>query len=188
VTSGVGGLLIRRQKRATLEIMADLNLLPHIARQYRASLAMLGQAIDLCPESLWLSSHYTNRFWHIAYHAVFYTHFYLHTDEASFRPWVKHKPDSNFLGRRPWAPEEPPKIHSPYTKAEVLEYQELCRAEVEAKVPELNLSAPSGFHWLPFNKAELQFYNIRHLQHHTGQLADRLRTVANVGVGWVRPD
>jgi len=119
---------------------------------------------------------------------VFYTHFYLSTDEASFRPWVKHKPDWNFLGRRPWAPEEPLKIDSPYTKAEVSEYHELCRAEVEAKVPELDLTAPSGFHWLPFNKFELQFYNIRHLQHHTGQLADRLRTVASVEVAWVRPE
>lgn len=125
--------------------MPDLDLLPHIASQYRASLAMLGQAIDLCPEVLWLSADYQNRFWHVAYHAVFYTHFYLQTDEASFRPWAKHKPDSNFLGRRPWAPHEPPKIDSPYTKAEVLEYHELCRAEVDVKVPALDLSAPSGF-------------------------------------------
>jgi len=52
-------------------------------------------------------------------------------------------------------------------------------------LPALNLEAPSGFYWLPFNKAELQFYNIRHTQHHTGQLADRLRTAANLGVDWV---
>jgi DinB superfamily len=168
--------------------MPDVDLPAHIGSQYRASLAMLRQAIDLCPEPLWLSADYQNRFWHIAYHAVFYTHFYLHTDEASFRPWAKHKPDSNFLGRRPFAPDEPPKIGSPYTKAEVLEYHEICRAEVEAKVQALDLSAPSGFHWLPFNKAELQFYNIRHLQHHTGQLADRVRTAANVGVAWVRSE
>ena len=90
------------------------------------------------------------------------------------------------IGGRPGSPEEPRKIPSPYTKGEVLEYHELCRAEVEAKVPSLDLEAPSGFYWLPFNKLELQFYNIRHIQHHTGQLADRLRNAANVGVGWVR--
>jgi hypothetical protein len=80
-----------------------------------------------------------------------------------------------------------PKIEPPYTRAEVLEYHQLCRAEVEARVPALDLEAPSGFHWLPFNKLELQFYNIRHIQHHTGPLADRLRTVTNVGLAWVRP-
>ncbi len=40
------------------------------------------------------------------------------------------------------------------------------------------LDADSGFYWLPFNKFELQLYNIRHIQHHTGQLTDRLRQAA----------
>jgi hypothetical protein len=115
----------------------------------------------------------------------FYTHFYLHPDEASFHPRAKHRQDSQFVGPHPWAPEEKLKIGEPYSKAEVREYHELCRAEVETSVPALNLDSPSGFHWLPFNEAELQFYNIRHLQHHAGQLADRLRTVANAGAAWM---
>jgi hypothetical protein len=165
--------------------MPELNLQHHIARQYRASLAMLGRAVELCPESLWLSADYHNRFWHVAYHTLFFTNLYLQPDEGSFTPWAKHKPDSQYLGPRPRTPQAPRKIDSPYTKAEVLEYHELCRAEVEAKVPALDLVAPSGFYWLPFNKAELQFYNLRHLQHHAGQLADRLRTALSVGVEWV---
>ena len=167
--------------------MADLNLLHHVARQYQASLAMLGQAIDLCPDSLWLDAAYPNRFWHIAYHAMFYTHLYLQPTEADFRPWAKHRPDHQYLGPRPQAPQETPAPKTPYTKTELLEYHELCRNQVETRVPEIDLQAPSGFYWLPFNKAELQFYNIRHLQHHTGQLADRLRTSINASVAWVRP-
>jgi hypothetical protein len=168
--------------------MTDLNFLNSVARQYRASLTMLGQAIDLCSESLWTTAEYQNRFWHVAYHAVFYTHFYLQPCEGDFRAWVKHKPDSQYLGPRPWAPEAKPKIDTPYTKAEVLEYYEISLAEVEARVPVLNLEAPSGFHWLPFNKMELQLYNICHIQHHTGQLADRLRKQMYIGLAWVRPE
>ena len=33
---------------------------------------------------------------------------------------------------------------------------------------------------------EVRLNNIRHLQHHTGQLADRLRTAAGIGVAWIR--
>jgi hypothetical protein len=171
-----------------LEAMADANILHNVARQYRAALAMLGQAIDMCPESLWIAAEYSNRFWHIAYHAVFYTDLYLQPSQADFRPWVKHKPDYQYLGPRPWAPQETRKIETPYSKADVLEYHGICCTEVDARVPALDLEAASGFHWLPFNKMELQFYNIRHLQHHTGQLADRLRTEMNVGIAWVRPD
>ena len=168
--------------------MADVNILHSVARQYRASLAMLGQAIDMCPESLWTDTEYPNRFWHIAYHALFYTHLYLQPSEADFRPWAKHKQNYQYLGPRPGAPQEARKIEAPYTKADVLEYHEICCAEVETRVPALDLEAASGFPWLPFNKMEVQFYNIRHVQHHAGQLADRLRDKLNVGVAWVRPD
>lgn len=168
--------------------MTDPDILHHVARQYQGSLAMLGQAIELCPESLWLSAEYPNRFWHIAYHVLFYTHLYLQPTGADFRAWPKHKKDYQYLGPRPWAPEETRKPEIAYIKAEVMEYHELCRAEVDAKVPSIDLAAGSGFDWLPFNKMELQFYNIRHIQHHTGQLADRLRTAANLGVSWVRPE
>jgi hypothetical protein len=167
--------------------MAEIDIRRHLERQYQASLAMLGQAIALCSDSLWTSAKYTNPFWHVAYHAIFYTHLYLHSSEAVFRPWESHKAGYQFLGPRPWPPHETTKIESPYTKAEVLEYHGVCCAEVEARVPTLVLDTPSGFEWLPFDKFELQLYNIRHIQHHTGQLADRLRTESNVGLKWVVP-
>jgi hypothetical protein len=168
--------------------MPDLNISRHVARQYRASLAMLGQAIDVCPESLWQSPEYPNRYWHIAYHALFYTYFYLQPGESDFRAWVKHRRGHQYLAAFPGSREEKPKILTPYTKSELVEFHELCRNDVEARVPLLDLAAASGFSWLPFNKLELQFYNIRHIQHHTGQLADRLRTAANIGVEWVIPE
>lgn len=168
--------------------MADLDILQSIARQYRAPLAMLGQAVELCPESLWLSPDYPNRYWHIAWHALFYTHLYLQPSEAEFRPWAKHRKDSQYLGPRPWAPADTLPVVEPYTKADAIEYLDWCRAEVDLRVPALDLAAPSGFSWLPFSRLEVQFYNIRHLQHHTGQLADRLRTAAGIGLAWVRPD
>lgn len=156
-----------------------------ILRQYRASLAMLRQAVELCPEDLWLSAAYHNRFWHIAYHAAFYTHLYAQTSEAAFRPWPKHRPDSQYLGPRPWAPNEPRVIGDPYAKADVLDYLTLCDGEIEANIPAIRLEDASGFYWLKFNKLELQFYNIRHLQHHTGQLTDRLRNASDRRVDWV---
>lgn len=155
-----------------------------ILSQYRAALAMLQQAIKTCPETLWLSPEFHNQFWHVAYHALFYTHLYVQPSEAEFQHWTQHRPDIQYLGPRPWAPQEPSKTHLPYTRAELLEYYDLCRSQVDAIVPTLNLESESGFYWLPFNKLELQFYNIRHLQHHTGQLADRLRTAAHSSLPW----
>jgi hypothetical protein len=183
-----GGQGTRGRETITLFLVTQPDILHTVARQFRASLSMLGQAVELCPEALWLATDHKNRYWHIAYHTVFYTHLYLQATLEEFTPWVKHRADSQYLGPRPWAPGEVHVVEPPYTKQEVLEYLDFSRAEVEARVPKVDLAAPSGFHWLPFNRLEVQFYSIRHIQHHTGQLADRLRAATNLGVEWVRGD
>jgi hypothetical protein len=156
-----------------------------IKSQYYASLEMLRQAIIKCPASLWNDPEPKNRFWHISYHALFYTHLYLQNSEKEFTPWRKHGNEYQFLGPLPWPPHKEPEIGKPYTKEEILEYLELCRKQVEEKVTSVDLDAPSGFQWLPFNKMELQLYNTRHIQHHAGALCDRLRNRENIGVDWV---
>jgi hypothetical protein len=52
------------------------------------------------------------------------------------------------------------------------------------KINITNMDKESGFSWLPFDKLELQFYNIRHLQHHVGELSDSLGRVG-VEIDWV---
>jgi hypothetical protein len=162
-----------------------VNIHQVIKSQYRASLETIQDAIEQCSDTLWYDPGYTNRFWHIAYHALFYTHLYLHTSGQEFAPWSKHRDEYEFLGPLPWPPHRKPNIREPYTQAKVLEFLDVCREQIETQVPSLDLEAPSGFDWLPFDKLELQFYNIRHLQLHVGQLVDRLRNVQDVGIGWV---
>jgi len=45
--------------------------------------------------------------------------------------------------------------------------------------------AESGFHWLKLSKGEAPLYNLRHIQHHAGQLIERLRQEAGLGSKWV---
>ncbi|MCB9122287.1 MAG: hypothetical protein H6640_21400 [Caldilineaceae bacterium] len=52
-------------------------------------------------------------------------------------------------------------------------------------MPQTDLSAPSGFDWLPMNKLELQIYSMRHLQQHAGELMERLGSRAGIDVPWV---
>jgi len=154
--------------------------------QYLASLEMLKNAIVACPDSMWTESGHQNQYWHIAFHAVFYTHLYLQHTEDDFKAWEKHRDEYNFMGSLPYPPHDKPKIGEPYTNAEVLEYLDLCKEQVVSIVPSLDLEGiESGFYWLPFDKLELQFYNIRHLQHHTGELCERLGTKAGVDIDWV---
>lgn len=156
-----------------------------IQSQYLAALEMLNRAVEQCPQEAWDNKNEKNRFWHICYHTLFYTHLYLQRKEEDFTPWEKHREEYPFLGTLPWPPHREPTIGEPYTRSEILEYLEFCNCEVKQLVPSLELDAESGFYWLPFNKLELQIYNIRHIQHHAGQLIDRLRNREDVGVDWV---
>ncbi|MDF1514190.1 MAG: hypothetical protein P1S60_10315 [Anaerolineae bacterium] len=100
-------------------------------------------------------------------------------------PWSKHRDAQQFLESAPWAPGKPLEKGEPYPKKDLLDYITLCYAEVGRNIITIDLQAESGFSWLPFNKLELQLYNIRHLQHHSAQLIDRLRNASDISIPWL---
>ncbi len=160
-----------------------------LKNQYHAGLATLQQAVELCPDGLWEDDAYTNRCWQIAYHALYFTHLYLHPHLDDFVPWSGHRArvqHEDGIAGPPDPSSDLPLIPDPYSKAQVLEYCDFCRSLVDDRVDALDLTSPeSGFYWYPVSKVEHQLVNVRHLQHHAAQLADRLRNEADLGVGWV---
>lgn len=153
--------------------------------QYHATLKMLEQAIKRCLPEIWDDPQDRNRFWHLAYHALFFTHLYLSTRGEDFVPWERHREEYELMGPKPWPPHDLPKIGDPYTKEDLLAYCQVCHDFVDQQAPTLNWEAASGFDWLSFNKLELQIYNIRHLQQHTGELMERLGSRAEIDIDWV---
>ena len=153
--------------------------------QYKAALAMLEEAVQKCPPSIWDDAQDRNRFWRVAFHVLFYTHLYLAQTEEDFVLWHKHRGEAEHFGTIFWEGNRQPIIAEPYTPAEILEYLDFCRNEVAKQVPNLAYDAPSGFSWIPLNKLELQLYNIRHIQHHTGELYERLGARASVDLDWI---
>ena len=162
-----------------------MNLKQVITSQYLAALEMLRQAVLKCPPALWDDPADKSRFWHVAYHALFYTHLYLQDTEAAFVPWAKHRDQYQYMGPLPWPPHAMPAIGQAYTPGEILDYLDFCRHEVATRVPRADLEAASGFYWLPFGKLELQLYTIRHIQQHAGELMERLGSRAGIEVAWV---
>jgi len=156
-----------------------------ILSQYLAALEMLKHAIVQCPDGLWDDPHNQNRFWRSAYHALFYTHLYLQTSESEFTAWSGHREKYHRLEFLPQPTAEQPELGKAYSKEEELAYLQICREQAKEKVAVLDLEAASGFSWLPFSKLELQLYNLRHLQQHIGELAERLWSRSAVEVDWV---
>ena len=160
-----------------------------LKNQYRATLAMLREALDQCPGQLWTSDAHHNSFWQVAYHTLFFTHLYLQRSEFEFRPWKDHQSAVQHEDGIAGAADPNstlPLIPEPYTKEQVLEYWQFCDGIIDGAIDAMNLNdAVSGFSWYKVSKLEHQFISLRHIQHHTGQLADRLRASAGVGTKWV---
>jgi len=48
----------------------------------------------------------------------------------------------------------------------------------------LSLNEQSGFEWYAFSRLELHLMNIRHIQHHTAELIERLKIKGITGFTW----
>lgn len=157
--------------------------------QYHAALAMLRQAVELCPDELWTSSAQINAPWQMAYHTLFFTHLYLQPTDDDFRPWLGHQagvqnPDG--IG----GPDDPssglPLLPDPYSREQVLAYWAFVDEMVDGAVDAMDVLSPeSGFSRYPIPKLEHQIANIRHAQHGAAHLAARLRAALDLGIDWV---
>ena len=122
---------------------------------------MLPSTIEACPDALWDREDDHNAFWVLAYHTLYF---------APFEREVSGRPGYGKTDLGDWTELQ---LGDTYSKADVLAYCDL----VDGLVVDLAGSAPfdaaSGFHWLPFSRGEAHLYNLRHIQHHAGQLAER---------------
>lgn len=141
-----------------------------VAGQYHAALAMLEHCLRTCPDRLWDGVIGKYPFWQVAYHTLCFADLYLSPSDTDFQPHESHP-----AGWREFDDEYPSRR---FDRAELLDYTTRCREktrQVLAAETCESLSGPSGFARRTFSRIELHVYNIRHIQHHTGQLAAFLR-------------
>lgn len=161
---------------------ADLHgvLKQALKSQYLAALSMLRQAVEHCPETVWVTG--SPPFWQIVYHTIFYAHFYLGKDVQSFRAWEHHRPRIDSFDSPPVP------IGEPYTQLQMLDYLSKCAAMVGPAIDAMNLAArDSGFPWYEVSKLEHQIINIRHIHHHAIYLSARLGASGQERVNWISP-
>jgi len=145
-------------------------------KQFGASIDMLESSILVCPESFWDKKD----FWYSVYHTIFWIDYYSSTDPDAFSP-----PEPFTLS------ELDPKGISPervYLKKELLEYLEYSSNKVFFLIDGLN-EETSKERFITkkknYNRIEMILYNMRHVQHHVGQLNFLLRQNEDVAGQWV---
>jgi uncharacterized damage-inducible protein DinB len=159
-----------------------------VLHQFEAALCMLKDAVEQCPPEHWdgLIAQLTVR--QVAYHTLFFVDAYLSPSEAAFETRELHQRGGD---------ERQPGVCPGLSQVETLEYLAICREKLRATLAAETaetLQGPSGFPHRRFTRGELHLYNLRHVQHHTGQLSAHLRRVDErfrdrnalpwIGQGW----
>ena len=148
-----------------------------IWNQLGASIDMLENAINMCPDEHWDTA---LNFWYTSYHCIFWTDYYLTTEPNKFEPPTPFTfSEFDPSGKKP---------DRTYTKAELLAYLEHCRQKANQLI--IGLTAEKlNDRWVNdyknFSLLEILFYNVRHIQHHSAQLNLLLRQTINNAPTWV---
>jgi hypothetical protein len=149
--------------------------------QFGAAIDMLENAVAACPDDLWGDRSQRSEFWYVVFHTLFFLDLYLSDSEVGFVPPAPFTLDE--MDERGLLPERV------YTKEELLKYLEhgrkKCRTTITTMTKE-KANRRCGFHWLDISVAEVLLYNMRHVQHHAGQLNLILRQKIDSAPGWVR--
>ena len=161
-----------------------------LRRQYLAALSMLRDALRRCPDELWDDPRPTVSCRELACDAAFLTRYHLFHSQAAFRPWPGFDGDAP-LGvddsRRHTQGAAPESTGT--SRAEVVAYVEHVIASLDASLAAIDLAASeSGFHGYRMSKLEHQLLTLRHLQHHTAQLVDRVRAATGDTAPWIVSD
>ncbi|MEO8512772.1 MAG: DinB family protein [Ignavibacteria bacterium] len=148
-------------------------------KQFGAALDMFENAISKCPEHLWTYNYSTGKdtlhakhideirgnYWYIIFHTLFFIDYYLDMDPDSFK-----MPEPFNIKEEEIDEVMPEKI---YSKEELLGYLAHCRNKLHDLLKDMD-EAKAAHRWKnpwkDYSMIEITIYNMRHVQHHTGQL------------------
>jgi hypothetical protein len=152
-----------------------------IWQQFGAAIDMIENAVRACPEDLWGDRSQKPEFWYTVFHTLFFIDLYLSPSDKGFVPPAPFTLDE--LDEAGILPERV------YTKEELLRYLDHGRQKCRTVIGSLTddtLHQRCGFDWLDITVAESVLYNLRHVQHHAGQLNMVLSQKTGSAPRWVR--
>ena len=159
--------------------------------QFGAGIDMLAHTVKALPESSWSPK---SKPYYLSYHTALFLDYYLTIPPTNYKPLLPYQ-------LVPW--EEIPSSgvddllpERPYSQAELREFITSARSKCKNLIRSLDekiVNAPwiekpdeiAGAMTLNYTVLEILLYNLRHLQHHTGQLNFILRQLTGKPVDWV---
>ncbi len=155
--------------------------------QFEAAVSMLGESLANWPDAHFQAPVHKLSFDQALFHTLFFTDLYLGESLDDQREQAFHRGHPVDFGDYEELENRSRKNH--YSREFLVEYLAFCRAklrEVIAAETEVTLTAISQIPWLSMSRLEAHEYNMRHVQHHAGQLILKMRMNDFHEAGWVK--
>jgi hypothetical protein len=164
-------------------------------KNFAAGIDMLTSAVQLCPDELWNEK---GKFYYLAYHTTIFLDYYLSWPVRDFVPVLPYQIVDPAHQPLEAVDDVMPERH--YSRQEVLE----AISRIREKCHQLVMQSSSGQLMEPwiepqewdlhdlcpslvrgYTVLEILFYNLRHVQHHVGQLNYILRIMIDKAPDWI---
>lgn len=171
----------------------ERNFITSLSQNFDGAMDMFKYILELCPDYLWEKQ---DKFYYLSYHTIIFLDYYLSQPVSSFQPLLPYTITNAPLPVDAIDDVLPDKL---YSRAEMLTYLSLIKGKAVSVISPLDIGKFSQ-RWITdieipvhglcpgvvenYTLLEILFYNLRHLQHHIGQLNLLLRQRAHLAAEW----
>jgi hypothetical protein len=164
-------------------------------KNFAAAIDMFRETLILCPDDLWQAK---SKFYYLSYHTTIFLDYYLTSPVKDFIPVLAYTiTDIHDMPAEAVDDVIPGRF---YSRTEIFDYltlvREKCREMTILSAPdklmqkwidksEIDLHGLCPSLVVDYTVLEILFYNLRHVQHHVGQLNYILRQKLDKAAGWI---
>jgi hypothetical protein len=145
-----------------------------LQKQYTKCFSILKNIINTYDEAIWINGNdYKTPAWRIVYHAIFYANIYCSPSEKSIVQWSKSRNDYYDLKKAHELIKNNEITLIPFTRGEMLEYAQFVENNIPIYLSRMEPEEKCWPFWYNESQLEFQLNNLRHIQHHIGEIIER---------------
>jgi hypothetical protein len=168
-----------------MEYAMDDSLIIALGNQYQKAFNLLIDVVNNYDDMTWCNCNdYQITVNQIIYHAIFYTNIYCSPNEKRIIKWNKEKEHFHDFKkmRQIWERREEERYG--YYQNEMIEYAKFVLDNIPGYLLEMKPDEHCWPSWYEENQLEFQLNNLRHLQHHIGEVIERHDIVKKFEYKW----
>ena len=160
-------------------------LIEALAKQYQKAFNIFRNVVKNYYEELWINNeNYKTPVWQISYHTLYCANSYCSAKQDEIVHWNKERENYHFYDKMHEMRDSNIKVIMPYSKEDIIEYMEIINTNVPNYLLHMEPEKKCWPYWYDETQIEFHMNNLRHIQHHVGEIIERHEIVKDFSYKW----